>query len=112
MMAVISSRRVDGWGGRGVLRSRRVWTGLRSTGGVQTAMSNAVMLVGWAGRPSSRFRYREVAHLTLRALYRGGGRAARWPGRPGRWRWAGRRAVRADAAGCGELLPRGFHRGG
>ena len=35
------------------------------------AMSIAVMAAGWAGRPSSRLRYREVAHLTLRALNRG-----------------------------------------
>ena len=41
---------------------------MAGAGGVQMAMSIAVMVVGWAGRPSSRFRYREVAHLTLRAL--------------------------------------------
>jgi hypothetical protein len=34
-------------------------------------MSIAVMVAGRAGRPSSRLRYREVAHLTLRALHRG-----------------------------------------
>ena len=41
MMAVIRSRRVagpGGRGGRGVLRSRWVLPGLRSTGGVQMAM--------------------------------------------------------------------------
>ena len=32
------------------------------------AMSIAVMAAGWGGRPSSRLRYREVAHLTLRAM--------------------------------------------
>ena len=53
-------------------------------------MSIAVMAVaGWAGRPSSRLRYREVAHLTLRALNRGrraGSRVARTarPMAPGR----------------------------
>ena len=57
-------------GGRGMVRSRRVRPGLRSTGGVLMAMSIAVMAAGWAGRPSSRLRYREVAHLTFRALNR------------------------------------------
>ena len=72
MMAVIRSRRVGGPGGRGgVVRSRLVRPGLRSTGGVQMAMSIAVMGAGRGGRPSSRLRYREVAHLTLRALTRG-----------------------------------------
>src|SRR5262245_65848096 len=71
MMAVIRSRRVGGRGGRGVVRSRRVRPGLRSRGGVLMAMSIAVMVAGWAGRASSRVRYRAVAHLTLRALNRG-----------------------------------------
>jgi hypothetical protein len=70
MMAVIRSCRVGGRGGRGVVRSRRVRPGLRSRGGVLMVMSIAVMAAGWGGRLSSRLRYREVAHLTLRALNR------------------------------------------
>jgi hypothetical protein len=89
---------------------------LRSTGGVQMAMSIAVMAAGWAGRPSSRLRYREVAHLTLRALYRGrraGSSVARTArpmapgGRPGRPGVPGHCA----AAPAVRVLPcRGLHR--
>src|SRR5207247_6491642 len=71
MIAVTRSCRVGGRGGAGVVRSRRVRPGLRSRGGVLMVMSIAVMVAGWGGRLSSRLRYREVAHLTLRALYRG-----------------------------------------
>jgi hypothetical protein len=82
-------------------------------GGVLMAMSIAVMAAGWAGRPSSRLRYREVAHLTLRALYRGrraGSRVASTARPIAPVRSAG--PVRADPLGGGELVLGGLDRGG
>jgi hypothetical protein len=67
MIAVIFCRRVCGCGALG--RAGLYRRGLpRLSGGVRTVMSMAAMAVAACGRPSSRLRWQEVAHLTLRAL--------------------------------------------
>jgi hypothetical protein len=67
--AVTRWRRVGGRGPRGRAGARRD-RGVRSSGGVWTRMSIVVTAVEAAGRPSSRLRKREVAHLTLQSLAR------------------------------------------
>jgi len=69
MMAVISSRRVGGWGGRGVAEAYRARLGAPApSGGVCSVMPIAVIAAGSRGRVSSFSWWREVEHLTRRAL--------------------------------------------